>query len=89
MDEDQQFWCLLSSVVATLGSAVIFIYCQYKDITFFEFVTGDFIFPQVGDPPENPLNQYRNYTEHIPRNNQSIPLGDGTQEPLASFFGQD
>ena len=89
MDEDQQFWCLLSSVTATLGSAVIFIYCQYKDITFFEFVTGDFIFPQVGDPPENPLNQYRNYTEHIPRNNQSIPLGDGTQEPLASFFGQD
>ena len=67
MDEDQQYWCLLSSVMATLGSGVVFIYCQYKDITFFEFVTGDFIFPQVGDPPENPLNEYRNYTEHIPK----------------------
>ena len=86
MDEDQQYWCLLSSVTATLGSAVIFIYCQYKDITFFEFVTGDFIFPQVGDPPENPLNEYKNYTKHIPKNNVTLPMGDGIQEHLASFF---
>ena len=89
MDDDQQYWCLLTSVMATFGSAMIYIYCNYNDITFLEFVTGDFNFPQIGDPPENPLNEYRNYTKHIPKNNDSIPLGDGIQEPLASFFGLD
>ena len=89
MDEEQQYWCLLSTVLFTLGSGVVFIYCQYKDMSFLEFITGQFEFPQIGDTPENPLDDYSNYTNQIPRNNHSVPLGDGIQEPLASFFGQD
>ena len=81
MDEEDRFWLFSTLIVSSIGAGIVYVFCEYKDITFIDLITGNFDFTHF----ENPLNEYKNYTSKIPSNN-SVPLGDGIQEPLAMFF---